>query len=42
MSDFVARNRDEWELREWIADRDGTPFVEVEKVRRLRTRCYRK
>jgi len=32
MSDFVARSQQEWELRQFIARKDGTPFVEVEKV----------
>lgn len=32
MSDFVARTQDEWELRQFIAHKDGTSFVEVEKV----------
>ena len=31
MSDFVPRTQDEWELRQWLASRDGG-FVEVEKV----------
>lgn len=32
MSDFVARTQREWELRQFIARKDGTSFVEVEKV----------